>query len=81
MLIAGAIGAGLVWGWLAARLAYRARWDVAVRVLLGLAALSLIIFQLTTARATLAFAGASALGALLSLAWARSLAARYRAGG
>ena len=78
MLIAGAIGAGLVWGWLAARLTYRARWDVAVRVLLGLAALSLIIFQLTTARATLAFAGASALGALLSLVWARSLAAARR---
>ena len=59
------------------RLLFRVRapdWD-------GLAALSLIIFQLTTARATLAFAGASALGALLSLVWARSLAARYRAGG
>lgn len=77
----GGIGLGLVWGALAARLLFRAHWTVALRVLLGLIVQGLVVLRLGALSATLAFAGAVALSALLSALWLRRLAARYGAAG
>jgi hypothetical protein len=75
----GGIGLGLVWGALAARLIFRARWTVVLRVLLGLLVQGLVVLRLGALGATLAFAGATALSALLGALWLRRLAARYGA--
>ena len=78
MLVAiGGIGLGLVWGWVAARLIYHARWTVVVRVLLGLVAQGLVVIQLASPRVLLWFGGAVAVSALVCLIWVRTLEARY----
>ena len=77
MLIAGGIGLGLVMGWVAARLLYRAPWKVIVWVLLGLAAQGLIVLQLGSRAAVAGFAAALVVGALICITWVRSLEARY----
>ena len=77
MAVFGAIGLGLVWGWVAARLAYRARWDVVARVALGTAALGLTAQRLAAAQALAAGGVAAVVGGLLCLAWLRSLERRF----
>jgi len=77
--ILGAIGLGLVWGWAAARLAYRARWTVVVRVLLGLILQAELVLAFTSPRAMIAFGGAVVFAALLGWLWVRRLDLRYRA--
>jgi len=77
--IAGSIGLGLVWGWAAARLTYRARWVVVVRVLLGLILQAQLVLFFTSQRDLLAFGGAAVLAALLGWLWVRRLELRYRA--
>jgi hypothetical protein len=79
--IAGSIGLGLVWGWLVARLTYRARWFVVVRVLIGLILQGLLVLFFTSPRAVMAFAGAVALAALVGWLWVRTLELRYGATG
>jgi hypothetical protein len=79
MSIAGAVGLGLVWGWVSARLVRRARWDVVARVLLGLIALGLLVFGLAAAAATVAFGVATLAGALICHAWLHALERRYGA--
>jgi NhaP-type Na+/H+ or K+/H+ antiporter len=78
MLIAGGIGTGLVVGWVAVRLILRAPWNVRAWVLLSVIALGLIVFQLAARAALIGFVAALALGALLGIAWVRTLEARYR---
>lgn len=77
MLIAGGIGVGLVLGWAAARLLYRAPWNVRVWVLLGLAAQGLTVLALASAAPAIGFVGALALSALACATRVRSLEARY----
>jgi len=77
MLIAGGIGIGLVLGWAAARLIYRAPWHVRVWELLGLVAQGLTVLALAPASAAIGYAGALALSGLACAAWVRSLEARY----
>jgi hypothetical protein len=79
--VLGAIGLGVVWGWLAARLLYHARWSVVISVLLGLVAQGLIVLQFSSARAVLWFGGAFVIGALIGLIWIRTLEARRLAAG
>ncbi|HEX9441512.1 MAG TPA: hypothetical protein VF909_17630 [Roseiflexaceae bacterium] len=76
-VILGCTGLGLVWGWVAARLIYRARWDVIVRVLLGLVAQGLITFRLATPGVTIAFGAAVVASALICMTWVRALESRY----
>jgi hypothetical protein len=80
MLVAGAVGVGLVAGWVAARQLYRARWYVAARVLLGLVALGLVTLRLATLPATAAFAAALIAGGLVCLTWVRTLERRHAHG-
>jgi hypothetical protein len=68
---------GLVSGWLAARLLYRAPWSIAVRLLLGVIAQGIFILKLTSPQILLWFASALLINALICLAWRRSLEARY----
>ena len=77
MLIAGGIGTGLVVGWVAARLTLRAPWNVRVWVLLSLIALGLIVLQLASPAAAIAFAVALLFGALVCSTRVRALEARY----
>jgi hypothetical protein len=77
LVVIGSVGLGLVWGWVAARLIYHARWTVVVRVLLGLVAQGLVVLQLASPRVLLWFGGATAIGALVCLTWVRTLEARY----
>lgn len=77
MLIAGGVGIGLVLGWAAARLIYRAPLRVRVWVLLGLVAQSLIVLELASALAAIGFGIALTASALACATWVRSLAARY----
>jgi len=77
MLIAGGIGAGLVVGWVAARLTLRAPWNVRVWVLLSLIALGLIVFQLAGRAAAIGFGVALLFSALVCSTWVRMLEARY----
>jgi hypothetical protein len=79
--VLGAIGLGLVWGWLAARLLYHTRWSVVISVLLGLVAQGLIVLRLSSARAALWFCGALVVGGLIGLIWIRTLEARRLAAG
>jgi hypothetical protein len=76
--LAGSIGLGLVWGWVAARLIWRARWDVAARVLLGLLAQGLVSVYLASELATVWAAAAAATGALICYGWLRRLEGRRR---
>jgi hypothetical protein len=73
----GAIGVGLVSGWAAGRLIYRAPWNVALWVLLGLAAQGLIVLRLTALPTLIGFVIALALAAVTCISWVRSLEARY----
>jgi hypothetical protein len=77
VLIAGGIGLGLVLGWSAARLIYRAPWNVRVWVLLGLVAQGLAVLALASAAAAIGFGFALVVSALAYAAWMRSLEARY----
>ena len=77
MLIAGGIGIGLVLGWAAARLLYRAPWNVRIWVLLGLIAQSLIVLELASLAAAIGFGIALLVSALACATWVRSLEARY----
>ena len=77
--ILGSIGLGLVWGWAAARLIYRAQWIVVARVLIELILQALVVLVFTSPRAVIAFAGAVVLAALLSWLWVRRLELRYGA--
>jgi hypothetical protein len=77
LAMVGAVGLGLVWGWLAVRLCRRARWPLVARVLLWLAVQALVVVWLASFRALLAFAAAALLSALLCAAWLRALALRY----
>jgi F0F1-type ATP synthase assembly protein I len=77
VLIAGGIGLGLVLGWAAARLIYRAPWHVRVWVLLGLVAQGLTVLALASAVAAIGFGVALALSGLACATWVRSLEARY----
>ena len=77
MLIAGGIGTGLVVGWVAARLTLRAPWNVRVWVLLSSIALGLIVFQLASQAATIGFAVALLVSALICATRVRALEARY----
>jgi hypothetical protein len=77
LVVAGVVGLGLVWGWIAARLVYRARrWTLFATALLGLIAQALFVARLGPPRATLWFAAAVAIGALLATAWLRTIEAR-----
>ena len=77
MLIAGGIGMGLVLGWAAARLIYRAPWHVRAWVLLGLVSHGLIVLELASAAAAIAFGIALTVSGLACATWVRSLEARY----
>ena len=77
MLIAGGIGTGLVVGWVATRLIWRAPWNVRVWVLLSVIALGLIVFQLASRAAAIGFGVALLVGALVSATRVRVLEARY----
>ena len=77
MLIAGGIGIGLVVGWVAARLIWRAPWNVRVWVLLSLIALGLIVFQLAGRAAAIGFGVALLFSALVCATRVRMLEARY----
>jgi hypothetical protein len=79
MLLAGTIGLGLVWGWVSARLLRRARWEVAVRMLLGLVVLGLLVFHLGAIAEVVAFGVAVVAGALICGTWVRALERRYGA--
>src|SRR5262245_29364087 len=79
--ILGSIGLGLVWGWAAARLVYRARWIVVARVLIGLILQGLVVLVFTSPRVVIAFGGAVVLAALLGWQWVRRLELRYGAVG
>lgn len=79
LLILGGIGVGLVYGWLTARLLYRARWMSFVCVLLWLIAQGVLILKLTSPQVVLWFSGALIISALLCVAWRRVLEARYGA--
>jgi hypothetical protein len=79
LVVVGAIGLGLVYGWVSARLLRRARWDVAARVLLGLSVLGLLVFHLAATRAVMAFGVAVLAGALACSTWLRALERRYGA--
>ncbi len=77
MLIAGGIGIGLVLGWVAARLIYRAPWNVRIWVLLSLIVHALIVFELASLAAAIGFGAALLFSALACGTWVRSLEARY----
>jgi hypothetical protein len=79
MLVAGGIGTGLVVGWVAARLSLAAPWNVRVWVLLSTIALGLIVFQIATPAATIGFAAALVVAALICYGWLRGLARRRAA--
>jgi hypothetical protein len=80
MLIAGGIGTGLVVGWVAARLLYRARWIVCAVVLLGLIALALLVLRIGSLPAMFGFVAAMFLGAFICISWVRALERRLAAG-
>jgi F0F1-type ATP synthase assembly protein I len=73
----GGIGVGLVAGWAAGRLIYRAPWNVVVWVLLGVLAQGLIVLRLTALPVLIGYAAALGIGALACVTWVRSLEARY----
>ena len=75
--IAGSIGLGLVWGWLAVRRSYKARWPVVARVLLWVIVQALVVGFAATLGAVGWFVASVALAALLCRAWLRALALRY----
>jgi hypothetical protein len=80
MLVAvGGICLGLVWGWIAARMVYRAtRWTVVASALLGTAGLGLVVALVAAPWVTRWFALGVLLGALVCLVWVRTLELRYR---
>jgi hypothetical protein len=80
MLIAGGIGTGLVAGWVAARLLYRARWTVRVVLLLGLLVLGALVLVLGSLPVVLWFVAALLLAAWICVAWVRELERRRTAG-
>jgi hypothetical protein len=76
MPILGTIGLGLVWGWLAARSIYGARWTALVFVALGLAAQGLLVPQVVVSQAVPWFVGAGVVSFAVCLGWLRALRRR-----
>lgn len=74
--ILGGLGLGLVWGWLAARILYRAHWVARLRILLGVAVQALVVQWLATSQAVMLFTIATGLSGLVGTLWLRRLAAR-----
>lgn len=81
MLIAGSVGLGLVWGWLAVRLCRGARWPKIARVLLSIVVQALVVGWLATPAALAGFAAALLVGVATCAAWLRALALRFGARG
>jgi hypothetical protein len=79
MAIAGCIGLGLVWGWVAARLIHSARWTVVARVLVGLLVQGVLALRLATTGATIALGVAALVGAIVCHGWVRALERQYGA--
>ena len=77
MAMFGAIGLGLVWGWVAMRIAYRRGWRAGALALLGTVALGVVALRLSTIQLTAVLAIASITGALICGTWMRGLERRY----
>jgi len=78
LVLMGGIGLGLVWGWIVARMVYRARrWTVVASALLGTAGLGLVAALVAAPWVTRWFGGGALAGALICLVWVRTLEARY----
>jgi hypothetical protein len=78
MLVFGGVGLGLVWGWIAVRMAYRARrWTAVVSALLGTVGLGLVAALVAAPWVTRWFAGGVLAGALVCMVWVRTLELRY----
>jgi hypothetical protein len=72
----GTICLGLVWGWLLVRRLRGNRWVVVVRMLVGLAAQSLVVAALVKPLGLLWFAGGLLAGILLAAIWVLALEQR-----
>lgn len=75
--IFGALGLGLVWGWLALRRLRAARWPLALFMLLLIAVQALLVLRFGERALLISFLAGLVLGALLVRAWLRGLALRY----
>jgi hypothetical protein len=75
--ILGAVGLGLVWGWLAVRLCQGAGWAKIVRVVLWIVVQALLIAWFGTTQSLIAFGVALLFSALFGRAWIRLLALRF----
>ena len=80
MVIAGAIGTGLVLGWVAARLLYRARWSVRLVLLLGLIVQGALVLWIGSLPAAIWFVAVALLTGFICIAWVRELERRRAAG-
>lgn len=77
MLLAGSVGLGLVWGWLAVLACRGARWQKIARVLLSIVVQALVVGWLATPAALVGFAVALVVSAAVCAAWLRALELRF----